>query len=123
MKPLNVTLVAGLLALAAVLGTIAAGKTVSLGATHRRSADAALTAQTRQLNAYAASLRRALAARPPALPAVPKTPPPVAAVQAAQQAPGSVVYRRPAPIVVVKHTHHGDDGGEHADGEGGGGND
>jgi hypothetical protein len=41
---------------------------------------------------------------------------------AAAPAPQTVVYRRPAPIVVVKHTHHGDDGGaEHEGGDGGDG--
>ncbi len=113
MKKTNVALIAGLLALAAVLGTVAATRTVSLGAAGRNATNATVHARTRQLAAYAASLRRALAHKPPALPAVPKT---------NGQAPAQrVVYHRPPPIVIVKHTHHGDDGGfEQADGGGGG---
>ena len=113
MKKTNVALIAGLLALAAVLGTVAATRTVSLGAAGRNATNATVHARTRQLAAYAASLRRALAHKPPPLPAVPKT---------NGQAPAQrVVYHRPPPIVIVKHTHHGDDGGfEQADGGGGG---
>jgi len=113
MRKTNVALIAGLLALAAVLGTVAATRTVSLGAAGRHATNATVHARTRQLAAYAASLRRALAHEPPPLPAVPKT---------NGQAPAQrVVYHRPPPIVIVKHTHHGDDGGfEQADGGGGG---
>jgi len=116
MRKSNVALIAGLLAVAAVLGTVAATRTVSLGAAGRQATSATVQARARQLDAYAASLRRALARKPPALPAVPKT---------NGQAPAQrVVYHRPAPIVIVKHTHHGDDGGfERADGAGGGGDD
>lgn len=120
MSKANVTVIAGLLALAAVLGTVAAGRTVRLGASKSHAADAALTARVRQLDAYATSLRRALAARPPALPKMPKAP---AAAPAAPAPAAQVVYRRPAPIVIVKHTHHGDDGAERPDAQGGGGDD
>jgi hypothetical protein len=116
MKKTNVALIAGLLALAAVLGTVAATRTVSLGAAGRQATNATVHARAQQLDAYAASLRRALARKPPALPAVPKTNG-GAPVQ-------RVVYRRPPTVVIVKHTHHGDDGGfERADGGGRGGND
>lgn len=115
----NITFISGLLAVAAVLGTVAANRTVHLGAARTGTADAALTARVSQLDAYAVSLRRALAARPPALLAIPK--PHVVATSPAVRAPAAqVVYRRPAPIVVVKHTHRGDDAGERADGGGGG---
>ena len=111
MNRMNVAVIAGLLALAAVLGTVAATHTVSLGSAQKQNgerdrADAARSSST----AYEASLRRALAKKPPALPAVPKTPA-APSVPAAQQ---RVVYRRPPAIVVVKHTHHGDDGCESA---------
>ncbi len=67
--------------------------------------------RVKQLDAYQASLQRALAKKPPALPVVrPATP-------AAQQ---RVVYRRPPAIVVVKHTQHGDDGYEAQGNDGGG---
>ena len=115
MKKTNVALISALLAAAAVLGTVAATRTVSLGAAGRQATNTTVRARARQLDAYAASLRRALARKLPALPAVTKT---------NGRAPVQrVVYRRPPAIVIVKHTHHGDDGGfEQADG-GGGGND
>jgi len=119
MNRFNVAVIAGLLALAAVLGTVAATHTVSLGTAQKQKADVAVQSRTKQLAAYEASLRHALAKKPPALPAVPKTPaaPAAPSVPAAQQ---RVVYHRPPPIVVVKHTHHGDDGYESAAGNGGG---
>ena len=120
MNRMNVAVIAGLLAVAAVLGTVAATHTVSLGAAQKQKANATVQSRAKQLAAYEASLRHALAKKPPALPAVPKTPA-APSVAAAQQ---RVVYRRPPAIVVVKHTHHGDDGFESAaggDGGGGGG--
>ena len=122
MQKLHVTLVAGLLAGAAILGTFAATHTVSLGAAHTRASDTKALARTKQLNRFEASLHRALARKPPALPKVPS-----AAAGGAQAPPVQprVVYRRPPAIVVVRHLHHGDDGGsrEAADSEGGGGGD
>jgi hypothetical protein len=111
MRKLNVFVIAGLLALAAVFGTVAATRTVSLGASSKQASAASVQARTKQLDAYAASLRRALAHKPPALPAATK---PKAAPATAR-----VIYRRPPPVVVVTHTHHGDDGYEHDGGEGG----
>jgi hypothetical protein len=122
MNRLHATLVAGFLALAAVLGTLAATHTVSLGSAQQSSASTtSVVARTKQLDRFAASLRHALAKKPPALPtvpAVPKTSP----APASAAAPQRVIYRRPPPIVVVKHTHHGDDGGGY-ESEGGGGDD
>ena len=117
MRKSNVALVAGLLAVAAVLGGVALVRTAGLGAASRAANDAAVTAKEKQLAAYQAKLTRALAQKPPALPPLPKT------VRASSVSPSStppkpkVVYRRPPPIVVVQHTHHGDDGYE---AEGGG---
>lgn len=109
MNKLNVTVIAGLLAVAAVLGTVAATRTVSLGAAHRQSVDATVGARTKQLDRFQASLQRALAKKPPALPA------------ARPATTARVVYHRPPPVVVVTHAHHGDDGSfENADGGGGG---
>ena len=119
MNRLNVAIVAGMFAFAAVLGTVAATHTVSLGVSHRRAAAATLRSQSKKLDRFEAALRTQLARKPPPLPRVPKTPvagPARAGGLQSQQ----VVYRRPPPIVVVKHTHHGDDGGEHGDGGGGG---
>ena len=113
MKKLHVSLIALLLALAAVVGTFAATRTASLGTSSRQAGDAAYTAKVKQLNAFSARLRQELAAKP-------------AQVQAQIQAPARaavtprIVYHRPPAIVVVKHTRHGDDGSER---EGGGGND
>jgi hypothetical protein len=128
MHRLSVALVAGLLALAAILGTEAATRTVSLGASQRHASAASLQARTRQLDAFERSLQRALARKMPRLPRVPRVPPPAPASASAplvsaapaQAAPVKTVYRRPPPIVVVKHTHHGDDGGSESDGGGGG---
>ena len=114
MSRITVTIVAALLAAGAVLGTVAVTHTVALGAAHSRSGDAAVRARTRQLDRFEASLRRALAKQPPALPHVPAAP--------ARPAPAQprVVYRRPPAIVIVRHTRHGDDdGAEAADGGGG----
>ena len=122
MNKLSVAAIAGMLAFAAVLGTIAATNTVSLGTSHRQAASSTLRAQTKKLNRFEAALRRQLARKPPKLPAVPKAS--VAApVHATQQAQQQVVYRRPPPVVVVKHTHHGDDGSEHEGSGGEGGDD
>ena len=124
MNRLNVAAIAGMLALAAVLGTIAATNTVSLGTSHRQTASSTLRAQTKKLNRFEAALRRQLARKPPKLPAVPTAKASVAApVHATQQAQQQVVYRRPPPVVVVKHTHHGDDGAEHEGSSGGEGGD
>ena len=109
MSKINIAAISALLALAAVLGTVAATHTVSLGATQRHASTAVVAAQARRLDQFEASLRRALAKRPPALPALPK---PAATGQP------RVVYRRPAPVVVVRHVHHGDDGGD-TSGDGG----
>lgn len=109
MKKLHVTLVATLLAGAAVLGAVAVTHTVSLGTAQRQSSNAAVLARTRQLDRLQASLQRALARKPPARSAAP----------AAAPTP-TIVYHRPPPVVVVRHTHHGDDGGfENASASGG----
>jgi hypothetical protein len=113
MHKVNVFVIAGALAVAAVLGATAALRTTSLGRAHPASAEAALVARAKQLDRFEASLRAQLRRRPPALPAAPRV---------ARAAPPRVVYHRPAAIVVVRHTHHGDDGGfESAEGGDGGG--
>jgi hypothetical protein len=117
MDKVRLTIVAGLIAAAAVLGLVAVTRTTALGRAHRQSADAAITERIQQLDQFEASLRHALARKPPALPKLP------ARKAAAPAAAPRVVYRRPPAIVVVHHTHHGDDGFAEAEGGGGGGDD
>jgi non-ribosomal peptide synthetase component E (peptide arylation enzyme) len=122
MHRFNLTLVALLLAGAAVLGAVAVAHTTHLGAAARQTNDAAFVARTRQLTAFEAKLRQELKAKPPALPRVPKAQPEapapvaVAAAAPAAQAP-RVVYHQPPPVVHVVHRHGGD--GESEDGGGG----
>ena len=109
MSKSQIVLMSALLALAAVVGTVAATRTVSLGSASRQSANATVAARTKQLDRLQAALRLELAKKPAAAPAA-----------TAPSAP-RIVYHRPPPIVVVKHVHHGDDGSfENADGGGGG---
>jgi hypothetical protein len=112
MHKFHVTVIALLLAAAAVLGALAVARTTGLGSAARHTNDAAISARTQQLAAYAAKLRQELKARPPALPKVPKKPEAVPL----QQAP-RVVYHRPPPVIVVHH-RHSDDGSRESDGGG-----
>ena len=104
MRKLNVILIAALLALAVVLGTVAASRTISLGASATATSASTLDARAKKLDAFETSLDRALARKPPALPVVPK---PAAAAPAPR-----VVYRRPPPVVTT-HAGHDDEGYEH----------
>jgi hypothetical protein len=106
MKKAHVVAVALLLGLAAVLGVLAASRTAGLGASSRSHvATTSIAARTKKLDQVELALRRALRDRPPALPPVPASTPGVAAAP-------RVVYRRPAPIVVIKHGVHHDDSGD-----------
>jgi non-ribosomal peptide synthetase component E (peptide arylation enzyme) len=121
MNKTYLTIFALLVAGATVLGAVAVTRTTGLGQAARHTNDAAVTARTKQLAAYAAKLQKELKARPPALPKVPKAAPAAAPASApvAQAAP-RIVYHRPPPVVTVVHTsHHGDDGGSEG-GDGGG---
>lgn len=132
MKKLSIGVIAGLLAVAAVFGTVAATKTTKLGATQKSTDAAQILARTKQLDRFEASLRKELAKKLPALPKLPKASAPhavnvsaAAPARAAGSAPAAqrVIYRRPAPIVITKHRAGGEhEGGEHG-GEGGGGGD
>jgi hypothetical protein len=115
MNKAHLTILAVLFAASAVLGAVAVTRTTHLGAASRSAQDAAVAAQTHQLNAYAASLKKQLHSKPPALPALPKaaTGSPSPSASAAPR----IVYQQPPPVVVTLH-HHGDDG---SDGGGGGG--
>lgn len=130
MSKVHITVIASLLGAAAIFGAVAATHTIKLGAANHASAAKTIVTRTKQLDTFEASLRQALAKKPPALPAVPavgaarapqtlSAAPHTAAAPAPAVAPAPaaapqprVIYRRPPPIVVVRHTHHGDDGGE-----------
>jgi hypothetical protein len=114
MHKLHVTVIALLVAIAAVLGSVALTRTTGLGSAARKANDAAVSAQTKQLAVFAAKLQKELKAKPPPLPRVPKARP----VAAVSQTP-RIVYNQPPPVVHVIH-HHGDDGSQEADGGGGG---
>ena len=114
MHKLHVTVIALLLAGAAVAGAVAVARTTGLGSAARQSNDAAYAARVQQLSTFAAKLRKQLHAKPPALPAVPKTRPVTAAASSAPR----IVYHRPPPVVVTVH-RHGDDGSREAEGGGG----
>lgn len=111
MHKLHTTVIAALIALAAIAGTVAAVRTTGLGSAARHANDAAVAAKTRQLNAYERSLAKALAAKPPALPAATSAAPTPAPPQQ------RVIYERPAPVVVAP-SGHGDDGHESGSSEG-----
>jgi hypothetical protein len=131
---LFIGLAAGAGALAAVQTAHLAGSPAAAGAP--KSQSAALRARQNLLDRQRAALRRALAKRPPKLPKVPNFAPvaappaqaPAATAQASIPAAATTVtprvrYVRPAPIVVVNHSSHGDDQSEHEDGHEGGGDD
>jgi hypothetical protein len=97
---------------AAIFGVFAVSRTLSLGSNARNATAAQVAAKSRQLARYEASLRKALAQKPPALPPAASG---AIAVPAAQ--PVRVVYHRPPPIVIHKH-RAGDDSFEGTDGGG-----
>jgi hypothetical protein len=106
MKKAHFVAVALLLGLAAVLGVLAASRTAGVGASSRSRVGAtSIAARAQRLGRVELALRRALRDRPPALPPIPAAP------RRAAVAP-RVVYRRPAPIVVIKHVLHHDDSGD-----------
>lgn len=118
MHKFNVTLIALLVAIAAVLGAVAVTRTTGLGSAARHANNAAVAGRTKQLSAFAAKLQKELEAKPPALPKVPTPPAPPAAAPVSS-AP-RVVYHQPPPVVVTVHRHHGDDDSREGDGAGGG---
>lgn len=107
-------------AVAAVAGVLALTSTLALGSEARATTDQQVAQRTAQLDRYEASLKKALAQKPPALPAVPRVSS-TASAGAATTVPARVVYRR-APAVVVAGSGH-DDEYEHEQDEGHGGDD
>jgi hypothetical protein len=99
---------------AAIFGVFAVSRTLSLGNHSRAATETQIVARTKQLARYEASLRQALARKPPAPPSVASG---NGAIPTAQ--PIRVVYHRPPPIVIHKHrAGGGDDGYEVAQGAG-----
>lgn len=127
------------LGLAATIGAVAAVNTARLGQPQAKAStvaaqNVALRTRARLLDRQEVALKRALAKRPPKLPMVPKFPPvaapsapaptQIASAPGAAAAPAQrVQYVRAAPIVVVKHRSHGEDGHEQEHEGGGGGDD
>ena len=110
MKKIHVIVLAVLLGAAAVFGVIAASRTANVGIAARAHAnDAVVTARARRLRKVELALRKALRDRPPALPPLP--------AETNHSSPSRVVYRRPAPIVVLKHSGHGEHEHESEGGE------
>jgi hypothetical protein len=124
MRKVHVLAVALLLGAAAILGVVAATRTAGIGAaSHLPVRKSSVAARAHRLDRVELALRRALRDRPPPLPRLPtlsRTPasPPRPAVAALAAAP-RVVYRRPAPIVIIKHRSHRDDASDHESGSAG----
>lgn len=113
---------AALLAVNAVVGTVALTRTVHLGQASHTASNALVAKRTAQLDRFEASLHAQLSKKPPALPKLPSSSPAggTTVSTAAAVAP-RVRYVRPAPIVVHKHRAGGDheDGAFASEGEGG----
>lgn len=108
MSKTNVTIISLLLGLAVVLGLAAAMRTTGL-ATQQASAGAGtLEARQQRLDRLQAELRRALASRPPALPA---------ARPASRAVAPRVTYVRPTSVVVPQSPSGEDEEHEHEDSE------
>lgn len=101
MNKIHVTVVALILGVSGAFGVAAATRTAGLRTTSAKpgASDAAISARAHRLDKAARAIARARRDKPPALPGVP------AAGSGRSQAPG-VVYQRPAPVVVVRHTGH-----------------
>ena len=105
-----------LLAVSVAAGVFAVVRPTAGGATSQatRVSGAQIAARQHKLDTWEKSLHKALAARPPKLPALPKA----RSGSAAVAAPRTVYVRAQAPATSIA-IPHGDDGGEHG-GDGGG---
>lgn len=134
MRKSHVFVLAVLIAVGSALGTYALTRTTELGVQARtassKNTDAIVAARARQLNAVQASLRKALAKKPPPLPPLPKikASPPQTAPRVYVSTPAPItrvaapapVVRRAAPVKQARQapTHereHESSGGEHDD--------
>jgi hypothetical protein len=96
-KKIHIAFVALLLGLAGVFGTYAATRTSNVAAATAQPQANDIARRSHQLDALEASLKRQLAAKPQR--------------RAASAPAPRVVFRRPAPLVVVRHTHRGENEG------------
>ena len=105
---------AAVLALNAVVGTVALTRTLHLGRASHNASNALVAKRTSQLDTFEASLKAQLAKKPPPLPRMTTASATGAASISAAPATSApqVRYVRPAPIIVHKHTA----GGENDDG-------
>jgi len=104
---------AALLAVNAIVGTVALTRTVHLGQASHASSNTLVAKRTAQLDRFEASLHAQLAKKPPPLPKMPSRSAPggtTVSSTAGASAP-RVRYVRPAPIIVHKPRA----GGEHED--------
>lgn len=106
MKRTTALLISVAIAMTVVFGALAVFRTTALGAAAQRTPSPAIAARSRALDRFELGLQRELRKTPPPLPAA------TAASPAAQP---RVVYHRPAPILVIKHRHHGDDDGQESE--------
>jgi len=106
MSRTHATVLAVLLALNAVVGTVALARTLHLGQASHKASNVLVAKRAAQLDRFEASLKAQLAKKPPALPKVP----PASTVSAAPAAaaPQVVRYVRPAPIIIHKHRAGGE---------------
>jgi hypothetical protein len=101
MNKVHATVIALILGVSGALGIAAATQTTGLRAPAASGvSDAAIAARQKQLDKVERQIARARRDKPPALPAVP------AARTSAPVQRQAVVYRRPAPVVVVSSSHH-----------------
>jgi hypothetical protein len=115
MQKIHVLAVALVLGLAAVVGVVAATQTTGIGAARSaaRASDHAIAVRSKKLDSAERALARALKARPPALPHAPSP-----SAVAAPAATSRVVYRRPAPVVILKHRAGGGEHEQESEGSG-----
>jgi hypothetical protein len=111
------------LALNAVIGTVALTRTVHLGVASHEASSRLIATRTARLDKFEASLKAQLAQKPPSLPKKsPLTTASAPATSATANAP-RVRYVRPAPIIIHKHRAGGETESEDSaagDGEVGG---
>lgn len=107
MKPTHTLLIASAVAAAAVLGLLAATRTMQLGkaSSHTKVAATEIARRNRALDRIETSLAAQARRKPPALPALPRSIP-------AAGRPRAVVYVRPKPIIHVVH-RQGEHDNEH----------
>lgn len=108
MSRTHAIVIALLLAVNAVVGTVALTRTLHLDRTAHTASSALVAKRTAQLDRFEASLTAELAKKPPPLPKKPSA--------ATQGSPATaagapqVRYVRPAPIVVHTHRRGGEEG-------------